>query len=315
MGGAIFVWIQEKYRIVKMSGEKFCIQWNKFETDLSSAFRSIREDKDFFDITLVCEDEQIEAHKLILSACSPFFKTMLRRNQHHHPLLYLKGVSYRDMEAVLNFMYHGEVNIAQNDLNSFLQVAEDLKVKGLTQQEYHKKTAQDIRKLPNVGPEIVDDDRVPNPSILSSAETKDDDETKEILPIVKTEPDETKPNILGMYEDVSHMMTMETEEYEGHYGDREYDSATLPGQDTTVQDPNKLQCDICFKLIHKNTINRHKRNAHGNCTPVQCNLCEKIFKNDTSFKGHLRQSHNIYQTNSQEGVGNPVKVSAETIFE
>ena len=115
-----------------MSGENFCIQWNKFEADLSSAFKSIRKDKDFFDITLVCEDEQIEAHKLILSACSPFFKTMLRRNQHHHPLLYLKGVSYRDMEAVLTFMYHGEVNIAQDDLNSFLQVAEDLRVKGKT---------------------------------------------------------------------------------------------------------------------------------------------------------------------------------------
>ena len=52
-----------------MSAEKFCIQWNKFEKDLSSAFRSIREDKDFFDITIVCEDEQIEAHKVILSAC------------------------------------------------------------------------------------------------------------------------------------------------------------------------------------------------------------------------------------------------------
>ena len=113
------------------------------------------------------------------------------------------------------------------------------KFEGLTQQEYHKKTAQDIRKLPpsvpNVCPETVDNDRVPNHASLSSADTKDDDETEEILPIVKTEPDETKPNILGMYEDVSHMMTMETEEYEGHYGDQEYDSGTLPGQDTPVQ--------------------------------------------------------------------------------
>ena len=114
-----------------MSGEKFCIQWNKFETDLSSAFRSIREDKDFFDITLVCEDEQIEAHKVILSACSPFFKTVLFRNRHEHPLLYLKGILVKEMEALLNFMYYGEVNVAQDDLNNFLKVAEDLKVKGL----------------------------------------------------------------------------------------------------------------------------------------------------------------------------------------
>ena len=113
-----------------MSSEKFCLRWNDFEKNISSAFKDIREDKEFFDITIACEDEQLQAHKVILSACSPFFKNVLRRNQHQHPLLYLKGVSFRDMEAVLNFMYHGEVNVAQDDLNSFLQVAEDLRVKG-----------------------------------------------------------------------------------------------------------------------------------------------------------------------------------------
>ena len=117
-----------------MTAEKFCVQWNEFEKDISSAFRHIREDRDFFDITIACEDDQIEAHKVILSACSPFFKNVLRRNKHQHPLLYLKGVSYKDMDAILNFMYHGQVKIAQDDLNSFLQVAEDLSVRGLTQQ-------------------------------------------------------------------------------------------------------------------------------------------------------------------------------------
>ena len=89
-----------------------------------------RYDCEFFDVTIASEDKQLQAHKLILSACSPFFKNILRSNHHPHPLLYLKGVSFRDMEAVLNFMYHGEVNVAQDDLNSFLQVAEDLRVKG-----------------------------------------------------------------------------------------------------------------------------------------------------------------------------------------
>ena len=57
----------------------------------SGAFRELREDKDFFDVTLACDDEQLQAHKVILSACSPFFRTVLRRNRHEHPLLYLKG--------------------------------------------------------------------------------------------------------------------------------------------------------------------------------------------------------------------------------
>ena len=113
--------------------EKFCLRWNEFETNIGCAFNDLREEKDFFDVTLVCEDSQVEAHKVVLSACSPFFRSILRRNPHHHPLLYLKGVTYRDLTSLLNFMYRGQVNVAQEELNTFLTVAEDLKVKGLTQ--------------------------------------------------------------------------------------------------------------------------------------------------------------------------------------
>ena len=110
-----------------MGSEKFCLRWNDFESNISSAFREIRDDKDFFDVTLACEDEQIQAHKVILAACSQFFRNILRRNTHQHPLLYLKGVRFPDLQAVLNFMYHGEVNVAQEELNSFLAVAEELR--------------------------------------------------------------------------------------------------------------------------------------------------------------------------------------------
>ena len=101
------------------SNEKFCLRWNDFESNISVAFREIREEKDFFDITLSCGSRQIQAHKLILSACSPFFRSVLKQNPHQHPLLYLKGVRYSDLQSVLNFIYHGEVNIAQEELNSF----------------------------------------------------------------------------------------------------------------------------------------------------------------------------------------------------
>ena len=114
-------------------GEKFCLRWNDFEKNISSSFRELRDDKDFFDVTLACDNNQIQAHKVILSACSPFFRSVLKKNPHEHPLLYLKGIRYEDIISVLNFMYHGEVNVSQDELNCFLAVAEDLKVKGLTQ--------------------------------------------------------------------------------------------------------------------------------------------------------------------------------------
>jgi len=115
--------------------EKFCLRWNDFESNISVAFRELREEKDFFDVTLSVGPghQHIQAHKLILSACSPFFRGVLRQNPHAHPLLYLKGVGFSELQSVLNFMYHGEVNVAQEELNTFLAVAEELQVKGLTQ--------------------------------------------------------------------------------------------------------------------------------------------------------------------------------------
>ena len=117
------------------SKEKFCLRWNDFEKNISGAFQEIRSDKEFFDVTLASENGQMSAHKVILSACSPFFKAVLRRNPHQHPLLYLRGIRHSELAAVLDFMYQGEVSVAQEDLNTFLSVAEDLKIKGLTQNE------------------------------------------------------------------------------------------------------------------------------------------------------------------------------------
>ena len=129
--------------------EKFCLRWNDFEKNISEAFKDIKEEKDFFDCTLSCGtgNKQLKAHKLILSACSPFFRTVLKQNPHQHPLLFLKGVEYNDLLSVLNFMYHGEVNVAQEDLNSFLAVAEDLQIKGLTQNNSEKSEKQSTKQI------------------------------------------------------------------------------------------------------------------------------------------------------------------------
>jgi len=116
-----------------MDSDKYCLRWNDFDKNISSAFKGIREEQDFFDVTLVCEDEQLQAHKLILASSSLFFKNVLRRNPHQHPLLYLKGVKHLNLVYLLEFMYNGQVNVSQEHLTEFLVVAEDLKVNGLSQ--------------------------------------------------------------------------------------------------------------------------------------------------------------------------------------
>ena len=184
-----------------MGSEKFCLRWNDFENNISQAFKELRDDKDFFDVTLACDDEQIQAHKVILSACSPFFRNILRRNPHQHPLLYLKGVKYTDLQSVLNFMYHGEVNVAQEELNSFLAVAEDLQVKGLTQTgQKQQPTSQNMgppKKSPTEQPQAAinmpSQTRPTKPSRIRTsyehaiASASYEKEVEDFTPLIKTE--------------------------------------------------------------------------------------------------------------------------------
>ena len=112
--------------------EKLCLKWNDFQENVNAAFGSLREDKEFADVTLACEDgQQIEAHKVILAASSPFFQNLLKRNQHPHPLIYMKGIKFEDLLAIVDFLYNGEANVFQENLDSFLANAEELKLKGL----------------------------------------------------------------------------------------------------------------------------------------------------------------------------------------
>jgi len=112
--------------------EKLCLKWNDFQENAISAFGTLREDREFADVTLACEDgQQVEAHKVILASSSPFFLNLLRRNKHPHPLIYMRGLKSEDLVAMMDFLYFGEANVFQENLDSFLAVAEELHLKGL----------------------------------------------------------------------------------------------------------------------------------------------------------------------------------------
>ena len=112
--------------------EKLCLQWNDFQENIKGTFGNFREDENFNDVTLVCEDGQhVEAHKVILAASSPFFQKLLGRNKHSHPMIYMRGVKFDDLLAIMDFLYRGEANVLQESLDSFLALAEELQLRGL----------------------------------------------------------------------------------------------------------------------------------------------------------------------------------------
>ena len=114
------------------TSEKFCLKWNDFQQNINTAFVALRKDVEFTDVTLACEDgNQVEVHKVVLAALSPFFHNLLKRNKHVHPLIYMRGMKFEDLLTIVDFLYYGEANIYQENLDTFLTIAEELDLKGL----------------------------------------------------------------------------------------------------------------------------------------------------------------------------------------
>uniref|UniRef100_A0A6P4FTK7 Broad-complex core protein isoforms 1/2/3/4/5 isoform X2 n=1 Tax=Drosophila rhopaloa TaxID=1041015 RepID=A0A6P4FTK7_DRORH len=133
--------------------QHFCLRWNNYQSSITSAFENLRDDEAFVDVTLACEGRSIKAHRVVLSACSPYFRELLKSTPCKHPVILLQDVNFMDLHSLVEFIYHGEVNVHQKSLQSFLKTAEVLRVSGLTQQQAedtHSHLTQ-IQNLANVG--------------------------------------------------------------------------------------------------------------------------------------------------------------------
>ena len=125
---------KDKLQLHKMhsSKEKLHIQWDEFTINIPAALRELRNDKDFTNVTLVSDDGQrVEVHKFVLISSSPFFKNILKENTSSQTLMYIRGVRSEHLISLVDFLYSGEANIDQKSLDTFLDLAVELELKGL----------------------------------------------------------------------------------------------------------------------------------------------------------------------------------------
>ena len=114
-----------------------------FHKDILHFAGSVRESSAFANVTLVAEDDyRIEANQLILSAASPFFKRIISNNPHQHPLLFLRNIDIKTLKSIIRFIYMGQTEVEQEELETFLAVAKDLKVKGLSNEMDTKQSSE-----------------------------------------------------------------------------------------------------------------------------------------------------------------------------
>lgn len=144
--------------------DQYCLKWNNYQSSVTRAFKSLRDDDDFVDVTLSADGKNLRAHKIVLSACSPYFRDVLKDiGQWQHAVLVLKDVSWNDLQYILEFLYVGQVNVAQENLQSFLKTAELLKIRGLTD-DIGNKTNYPKTPFLSMTPSMTS---VPVPSMMS----------------------------------------------------------------------------------------------------------------------------------------------------
>jgi len=146
-----------------MPTNKILLKWESFQSNIWQSFQDVKDDSDFSDVTLVCEDGTIfEVHRVIIAVSSGFFNRILRKVKNSHPLVYMKGMKGHEAKAVVDFIYNGEVTISEEELDSFLDIAKELDLKGINEQiqEIKKSTTSkenvNTKLLFNISDEIHD---------------------------------------------------------------------------------------------------------------------------------------------------------------
>ncbi|KAI5720577.1 hypothetical protein M8J77_009033 [Diaphorina citri] len=126
-----------KIEIDKMAdgSQEFCLRWNNHQATIISVFDYLLENETLVDCTLAAEGQYLKAHKVVLCACSPYLEILLSQHNDKHPILIFKDIKFTELKSMIDYMYKGEVNIAQDQLNHFLKAAESLQIKGLSESE------------------------------------------------------------------------------------------------------------------------------------------------------------------------------------
>ena len=234
--------------------EKFSIQWNDFQSNVKLAFSQFRSRTHFQDVTLVSDDhQQITAHRVVLSAFSGYFNDVLSQTTHSHPLLCLDGINSTELNNVLDYIYNGELRIYPDNLDSFLKVAQKLKLEGLQNSKENNQ---------------------------STFETFEISGKKDLVLPKKSSTNVSKKE-KTYREDIVTLCSDDFQSIE------ELDSYIESQIESTEKGHKCIKCSKIFR--HKAHIKGHIE-THINGLSFSCDFCEKIMFSRTSVRDHKLMS-------------------------
>ena len=267
--------------------EKLCLRWNDFQENVSTAFRDLRNDSEFTDVTLAFEDgHQVEAHKVILSASSPLFQNLLKKNKHAHPLIYMRGMKSEDLMAILDFLYYGEVNIYQDSLDIFLNIAEEMKLKGLNSGEKAGGGGEYVENPPkHVGNPTIPNTVMQRKNDMSETQKSQHNASLVTQSYIEGQVNSNKAIALTKQEFSEDMNEL----------DEKIETMMIRGENMVRKGGKQMTkayvCQVCGKEGQKINIKDHIEAHHLEGISIPCSLCEKTFRSRHSLINHNSNFH------------------------
>ena len=264
-----------------INSEKLCLQWNEFPKIVRSAFEELRDDLDLTDVTLVCNDgKQVEAHKVVLASTSPFFMELFKRNKHPHPLVFMKGVKGDDLVAMTEFLYTGETNVDQRNLDVFLMLADDLGLKGLngTSDEVGGNSDKvppppDLDETVNIqSRQMVPFTDMAYQAMINDRNQAKGDKNKRALALNNSSIGEDLDN------QIRSMMRKSENDAAAHGKGNAKGKARI--------------CKVCGKEGDMTTIQRHIEANHVTGLVLECTICGSTANTRHAMEKHMNRKHN-----------------------
>ena len=275
--------------------QHYTLGWNDFANSTSEAFKGLYSDTNFADVTLVCEnDKKIAAHKVVLSSSSDFFKTILINNPHQHPLLYLKGTKFLDLQLIIQFMYSGQTQVAQNRLPGLMKTAEELEIKGLTAVQSKNNNSRSSEKIDSVeefvGNSIDEsgtnnEEEFNNRNIVAMEESSVTDDIRHTF---------VKDSLIPMSSDgenVGNALDSNSDLLKKNIKEESSFSSSNNCGLSPINGSKRVKCELCGKeFSNKQNATRHRQYAHEGIK-YPCQQCNHKASTMSNLKTHQKGHH------------------------
>ena len=292
----------------KMTG-MYEVSWPEYTTNRTACLNDLLTRNVFVDVTLVFDDnDQVSAHKVILSSASSFFQNLLEKNPHPNPMIYMRGMTRKLFVSLLDFIYLGEVSLPESDFDTFIKMARDLKVKGLlneTQENDMNKRAPSKARKPSMmkQPTLVersnsvksklegdildplDDPDDPSYEDFESKKSFDIEDKAKVLEQEKVPKKEVKKELLSKSHD--NQVTVVTGDDLSHQVNAEIYAKVNALLITTPE--GFWVCNECrYGSKSKENVMEHAE-MHIKGIVHKCKYCNKTFQKKMALRNHMNK--------------------------